>query len=263
MIIAQIKRFKILKNKKSDFLGINLLVNMILVILIPLFYYLFDTSSISIIYLISGVLHLIFVFSFENNLPKNFKNFVAKLTVFMLIIPIFFQLTGQVFINSWDVEAGVYNYHLGTVPFIFNHNNELALLPLPFSLVTCMFFVLIIGDYKNAKLAFILISSTLLICTTIIIASKLKVELMNLKFINLSQIIIPYSGIIVGLIIFKKYILEKLIFEKLLFYILILFLPLQIGFTYLQNIPILTPFMYFFQSISTFSMFLLFFWFLS
>ena len=73
MIIAQIKRFKILKNKKSDFLGINLLVNMILVILIPLFYYLFDTSSISIIYLISGVLHLIFVFSFENNLPKILK----------------------------------------------------------------------------------------------------------------------------------------------------------------------------------------------
>ena len=219
---------------------------MILVILIPLFYYLFDTSSISIIYLISGVLHLIFVFSFENNLPKNFKNFVAKLTVILIIFQ-FFQLIGQVFINSWDVEADIYNYHLGTVPFIFNHNNELALLPLPFSLVTCMFFVLINGDYKNAKLAFILISSTLLICTTIIIASKLKVELMNLKFINLSQIIIPYSGIIVGLIIFKKYILEKLIFEKLLFYILILFLPLQIGFTYLQNIPILTPFMYFFN----------------
>lgn len=253
MVLAQVKRFKILdENNKNNLLGPNLIANIITIMSVPLLFKLFGISSLSVSFLISAIVTFLLYYSYERKFIFNIKNkSIVLLGLLMIICPIFFQLSGNIFVEEWGKDPSTWlnlaNFNTGLKPFIYDHNDDLTKIPLPISILFCSFLIFLIGKYNDSEISlYFLYVSFILISFIILVNHNQDYKFLVQKFIDLSQFIIPYLGLIVGQMIYKQISKDQII-EKIIFLFLIFFIPFQMLSSSIQEVITLTPYVYFFS----------------
>ena len=253
MVLAQVKRFKILdENNKNNLLGPNLIANIITIMSVPLLFKLFGVSSLSVSFLISAIATFALYYSYERKFIFNIQNkSIVLLGLPIIICPIFFQLSGNIFLEEWGRDPSTWlnlaNFNTGLKPFIYDHNNDLTKIPLPISILFCSFLIFLIGKYNDSKISlYFLCLSFILISFIILVNHNKDYKFLIQKFVNLSQFMIPYLGLIVGQMIYKQISKDQII-EKTLFLFLMFFIPFQMFSSSIQQVPALTPYVYLFS----------------
>ena len=222
MAYAQITKTYILQHTANfNIMGLEIVYNLTLISIIPLSSFFVTIDFLPSVYLLSSVLALSLykTFQFNNIDYKNFFNklkpYLSSLIVIFLLVPIFFQLKGNILL---DVDFNK-----------LNPSQSIFSLPLPVSLICLPLVFLVYSEYDKAKLGFFIIFFTLIIMSLSILFQDYK-EWGNLqnKFVSIIQFIIPFFGFVIYYFI----CLENKSFEKKLYKIILLFLflflPLQL-----------------------------------
>src|SRR5690606_32780583 len=120
---------------RGDVFGSDILANVLLVASVPFLYFGLGVSSLSVLYLLSGVFALFFYASERSGLLRLGESgwllkFLLMGIAFLVMLPVFFQLSGGLF-----VDKDVY----------FNSAGQLSLLPIPISVMACYCGVVILG----------------------------------------------------------------------------------------------------------------------
>lgn len=239
MVFAQMIRHRLLQHHlEQDLFGPDVMMNILIIAAVPFGYYLFGLPMMGAQYLLSAVLTYLFYASYEFGeglksglAPANVR--ILKIVVVaMLFIPLFFQIHGGVFNDKaivYDSKGGLFS------------------LPIPLSVLGCFLGVLLLGNYKQAKLSFTFIFITFILMTfATIITTGRQALLEESKFIFLIQFIMPMFGLVLGQFFYQQGDeSNSLVLEKTLFFVLLTFVPLQIISTLLQGLYYLSPYLYF------------------
>ena len=230
MIAAQQSRLTHLKVNHT--LELDLLFQLSLLFSIPAIYYISGAQGMLGFYFVGSLLAYFFYKGREIKISDGkLKEKLFILISLGLIVPIFFQLNGKVY-NS-EVIAIIDSY------------GNLKSLPLPFSLLACYIGLIFFGadnkaDNKNAKPVILAISAmALMLLTSIIITNQ-----GNTKILLMLQFILPFAALLLGLYTASLY---RKIFAKVALYFLIIFVPMQLIFTWFEGRLALTHYMHLFS----------------
>lgn len=239
MVYAQLIRHRLLQDHQDeDLFGPDVITNIMLIAAIPFLYYLLGTQSLSILYLLSSILALVFYWGYQKGEKINRSRsitFQEKFRIWlaaMLLFPVFFQLGHGVF-RSQELN--------------FNSNGVLSWLPLPLSLIACYAGIIVLGTYREASisLSFLFFSFLLMVVTTVFVAEGDLDE--QAKFILLIQYMLPMSGFVLGqaFVASGKRYADNL--AKAFIFTLAIVVPVQLICTRLQGSGSLTPYLYLFS----------------
>lgn len=184
MVQAQRIRLRIIQGAgRGDVFGSDILANVLLVASVPFLYFGLGVSSLSVLYLLSGVFALFFYASERSGLFRlgesgRLLKFLLMSIAFLVMLPVFFQLSGGLF-----VDKDVY----------FNSAGQLSLLPIPISVMACYCGVVMLGRYGDARLALMTI---LFLFFGMFFVSFIKGVDGNL--ILLVQFILPLFALVLG-----------------------------------------------------------------
>ena len=109
-------------------------------------------NGLSFSFLISAIATFSLYYSYERKFIFNIQNkSIVLLGLLIIICPIFFQLSGNIFLEEWGGEyVGQSDFHFGAKPLIYDHNNDLTKIPLPISILFCSFLIFLIGKYNDS-----------------------------------------------------------------------------------------------------------------
>jgi len=148
---------------------------------------------------------------------------------FLLLFPLFFQLTGEVFNSKTPV---------------FDSGGVLTQLPIPISILTCLIgVVVLIGNYRRADLAVTFVAAMLFMMLASLIFAGFSFSFEQRKIILMLQILLPTSGLILGQMIEDT---DKII-PKSFLVVLFLVVPAQLLASILQGRVVLTHNLYLFS----------------
>ncbi len=169
----------------------------------------------------------------QTNTASIFKmDRVQALLIFLFLFPLFFQLSGSLYLDQ---------------TFKFDSHGQLSLLPLPIALIFCFIGIglLLRLEKQHFGMGFLFSVFVLLVFSTIMSAEGIgKAEFT--KFIQLIQFILPMFAFIFG----RLYLKPKSIylrFEALALYMLLLVIPLEVVATLYQDTKLLSPYLYLFS----------------
>ena len=152
--------------------------------------------------------------------------------LFLFLFPLFFQLSGSIFISD---------------EIIFNSQGRLNLVPLPISVITCFIGIIIMLRYEDSYsgVGFIFSIFMLMMLSTLITTDN-QGEVGLEKHILLIQFLLPMFGLVLG----HTYLEPKsdyLKFEAIALYVLLIIIPIEVVATLINNTTILTPTLYIFS----------------
>jgi len=152
--------------------------------------------------------------------------------LFLFLFPLFFQLSGSIFISD---------------EIIFNSQGRLNLVPLPISVITCFIGIIIMLRYEDSYsgVSFIFSIFMLMMLSTLITTDN-QGEVGLEKHILLIQFLLPMFGLVLG----HTYLEPKsdyLKFEAIALYVLLIIIPIEVVATLINNTTILTPTLYIFS----------------
>jgi hypothetical protein len=158
--------------------------------------------------------------------------YLQAICLFLFLFPLFFQLSGSVFISN---------------EIIFNTQGRLDLLPLPISVVACFIGILVMLRYEDGYygVGLVFLVYMLMMLSTLITTSK-QGEVGLEKYLLLMQFLLPMFGLILGHAYLepKSYYLK---FEAIALYVLLIIIPLEVVATLMGDTVILSPSLYFFS----------------
>jgi len=224
MIAAQQSRLMLLKENHT--LEFDLLFQLALVFSVPALYYLVGKHGLMWFYLLGSIMAWLFYKGniVSKKINKKWQLRFAFLIVLGLIVPIFFQLSGNIYNN--ELVAMV------------DSGGSFQKVPLPMSLLCCYIGVFLFSaEYSKTKPAILTISVMflLLVMSTIITNQGAG------KLILLVQYILPTVALLLGIALVdfdRKYI------AKIFLLFLIIFVPAQLLMTWIQGRLSLTHYMY-------------------
>lgn len=233
MVAAQLIRHRLLQGHENhDLFGPDVLMNVFLIAIIPLIYYLGHKQYLAGMYLVSAMLAWLFYKSYEVyelghlNWSNTFENF-KPLIICLLILPLFFQFDSGVFTS----EA-----------LFFDSNRSILKLPIPFSVIANFLIVLGIGAYYRARISLIFIFLTFISMTVaLIISTPYGTLAQESKFIQIAQFTLPMFALISGQFIEEKKSQPSLGFEIIFFYTIFLMVSLQLLFSFINDSLALLP----------------------
>lgn len=234
MVIAQLTRHRLLQTHDDhDLFGPDVLMNVFLVAIMPLFYYVLGVNFMAAMYLLSSVLAWLFYKSYESyelgHLSHWRKTYAQMMPFFicLLVLPVFFQFGSGIFIAT-DV--------------FFDSNRSILRLPLPVSIIANFTILLGIGAFSRARVALLFIFISFVLMTVAVICSTHAATLtQESKFIQLAQFTLPMFALIAGQFFEENKRKLAFTFEKIFFYTLLFAVSLQIFFTLLAGSPTLLP----------------------
>lgn len=238
MVKAQRIRLRLLQSSEThDAFGSDMLANILLVGCIPFLYYGLGASSLAGLYLLGALFSYVFYISEKDGLfgarvLKVVGPWILPGLVFLLFLPLFFQLSG-----------GIYQ---GQHPN-FSSGGKLALLPIPVSLLACYAGIVVLGGYTKARLALIVIFFLFMgmLFTSLLLTANYGSEEQS-KLILLVQYILPVFALVLG----QQYGMEKGAVSqmaKVLFFILLFIVPLELLSTLAKGFGFLSPSVYLFS----------------
>ncbi|VEN74463.1 conserved membrane hypothetical protein [Candidatus Desulfarcum epimagneticum] len=229
MIKAQSIKLALLKHyENADIFGPDMLIHILLVASIPCLYFTGGVKSFSLLYLINSVLSLLFYMSAKRFIKDNESAMLLGVSdahikfgiSFLLIFPLFFQLSGRIFHTS---------------ELVLNSDAIITQVPLPISIIACYAGLLALGRYKKAYMSmtviFLLFVLTVL---TTIIASNGQIAVERYKFLLLFQYMLPCFALPLGQL-FESEKNGKLIVEKAFFFTILIIVPLQLLSTWISG----------------------------
>lgn len=227
MVVAQQSRLILLKENNT--LSLDLLFQLSLVLLVPAIYYIAGTQGMMGFYLVGSIIAWLF---YKGNqlaleITQKWKTRICVLVVLGLIMPVFFQLSGQLYNNELvtmaDSDVGLIN------------------VPLPISIVISYVGILFFNTtYQNSKSVVMTISLMFLLLITSAITVSQGVD----KLMLLIQYMLPTVALLLGIALTDFN--QKLV-AKTILYFLIFFIPLQLIITWLQDQLALTHYLYLFS----------------
>lgn len=159
---------------------------------------------------------------------------VQALLVFLFIFPLFFQLSGSLFI----AEDG----------FNYDSQGKLLLLPLPIASIFCFLAIAILLRLEKNHFGIGFVFSVFvlsLLATMVSTGGTIEADLWQAKFILLIQFLLPLFGLVLGSLYLSPKS-EYARFEALALYMLMIVIPLEIISTITRGTGILSPYAYFF-----------------
>lgn len=235
MISALHRRITMLqRNMNVEIFGSDVLSNVLIVVVIPYFYYLLGPRSLEGLYLFSAIVNLCFYLS-AHRMDRDKEVFKhsgrASLSVIagLVFLPFFFQLGGGIFRDS---------------SFIFDAGRVLKQLPIPVSVIALFAGILLLGRFKEAHRSLTVFFFTAL---TLVLASLIVQErdYEAARLVLMAQYLLPVLGLVLGEI--YGVAASDAEFEKTCLVILCLVVPLQLASTWAQGLLILTPYLYAFS----------------
>lgn len=240
MVVAQLIRHRLLQaHGNYDLFGPDVLMNVILVAVMPLMFYLGNGKYLAAMYLVSATLAWLFYKSYEayelNNSGGWRKIFekLKPLTISLLILPIFFQFGSGVFAST---------------DLYFDSNRSISKLPIPFSVIANFMILLSMGAYSRARVSLIFIFLTFISMTiALILSTSAGTIVQESKFIQIAQFTLPMFALISGQFIEEKKNRSALIFEKVFFYTILIIVSLQVLLSLWKGSSTLIPSLGFFS----------------
>lgn len=234
MVIAQLTRHRLLQTHDDhDLFGPDVLMNVFLVAIMPLVYYLLGIQFMAAMYLFSSVLAWLFYKSYESyelghlaNWRKNFAQMIPLL-VCLLILPVFFQFGSGIF-SATDL--------------FFDSNRSISRLPFPFSIIANFAILLGIGAFSRARVSLLFIFLSFVLMTVAVIISTPAATLaQESKFIQIAQFTLPMFALITGQFFEENKSQLTFAFEKVFFYTIFFVVSLQLTCTLLAGSATLLP----------------------
>jgi hypothetical protein len=234
MVIAQLTRHRLLQTYDDhDLFGPDVLMNVFLVAIMPLVYYLLGIQFMAAMYLFSSILAWLFYKSYESyelghlaNWRKNFAQ-MTPLLVCLLIFPVFFQFGSGIF-SATDL--------------FFDSNRSISRLPFPFSIIANFAILLGIGAFSRARVSLLFIFlSFVLMTVSVIISTPAATLAQESKFIQIAQFTLPMFALISGQFFEENKSQLTFTFEKVFFYTLFFMVSLQLTCTLVAGSATLLP----------------------
>ncbi len=235
MIIALHRRITMLQRSMNvEIFGSDVLSNVLIVVVIPYFYYLLGARSLEGLYLFSATVNLCFYWSAQRmgGEMKTFKP-IEKAKLFMIaglmLLPVFFQLSGGIFRDS---------------TFIFDTGRLLKQLPIPLSAIALVAGILLLGRFKDTHRSLTVFFFTAL---TLVLASLIVQDphAQAARLVLMAQYLLPLLGLVLG----EMYgtASKNGEFEKVCLIVVCFIIPVQLFCSWIQGLTILTPYLYLFS----------------
>ncbi len=240
MVYAQLIRHQLLQShEENDLFGPDVIMNILIIAAVPFSYYLLGRQALAALYLFSSVLAFVFYLSYQKRELLNncrsilFQEKIRILIAVMLLLPIFFQVSGGIF-----RDPSMY----------FNSGGALRVLPIPLSVIACYGGILLNAEYRRASvsLSYIFFTCLMMVGTSVIVSQGHPIQ-EQAKFILLIQFILPMFGFVLGQIYELKDKPESASLEKAFLYTLAVIVPLQLLCTWFQGYKFLSPYLYLFS----------------
>lgn len=233
MVIAQMLRLRILQQQaNNDVFGPDVLMNILIVAAVPYVFYLLGLNALGYLYLMSAVLALLFYFSADQNIrtwmkPGDSRATSARAAIaFLLLLPLFFQLSGTVFRDT---------------TYLFDSEGNLLLLPIPASVLACYGGILLLGQYSRARLALTLIFATFAsMLVTSVLLSHVQAGQGQAKLVLLIQFVLPMFALVLGQLHGERRA-DHPILATCFLWLLVILVPAQLLSTWLDHSLILSP----------------------
>ena len=231
MMIALHRRIIMLQRRMNvEIFGSDVLSNILIVVSVPYFYYLLGVRSLEGLYVFSAVLTLCFYWSAERrSTPAEAKRYdTTKLIAIgaLVLIPVFFQLTGHIFRDS---------------SFVFDTGRTLKQLPIPLSAIAIVVGVLLLGKFRGThrSLTVFFFTAVLLVLATLAVREP---DARGPRLILMAQYLLPFFGLVLGEMYGSASNNGE--FEKTCLAVISIVVPLQLLCSWLQGLTILTPYLY-------------------
>lgn len=238
MVFAQRARLRLLQQYVGkDVFGADVLVNILIVAYVPYLFFLVGGKALIFLYLINAVVALIFYFSSEQTFlrldSEGFSSSILRKGIAALIIfPLFFQLTGNIFHDQ---------------AIVFDSEGAFQRLPIPFSVFACYGGIVLLGGYQRAlpSLWFLFLSFVFILMSSVVTTQGLAAEQQG-KLLLMLQFVLPMFGIVLGQV-YEFGENNPAIFEKTFLYVLVVLVPCQLLATWVQGSVMLSPYLYIFS----------------
>jgi len=239
MVFAQRIRLRLLQAYEgSNVYGPDVLINFLIVAGVPCLYYVLGKDALTTLYLCNSILALLFYYASESGIAVRGPRLGPSaetcrgLIAFLLFLPVFFQLTGNIFRDP---------------AFFFDSQNALMRVPFPLSLFACYGGIALLGGYKRAYLSLgVIFLSFVLMLISSVVSTHGQITEERAKIILLLQFIVPMCALVLGQV-YEARTRDGILFEKVFLYVLCVLVPVQLVFTWLQGHVHLSPYFYLFS----------------
>lgn len=228
MLFAQQSRLHLLREDHT--LGADTMVHLVLVCLVPIMYSIAGQQWLTALYLLNAALAWGFYVLSDmlSGLNQSQRYRLLVLTVVLLLMPVFFQIQGDIYLSE-SLEG------------LLDSGGFLQLVPLPFSLLACYLGLVFFNEgITNSKPAIVTLSLLFILLSV----SALVTGSSPAKLIQLVQVILPVAALLLGasLAWLNRYLVARTMLNFLL-----VFIPLHLLATWHQGKLELTHNLYFFS----------------
>jgi hypothetical protein len=239
MVVAQRMRLRILqRHVEKDVFGPDVLANILVIASVPYGYYLFGMEALAFLYLVSAVLNLICYFSAAKSADlwsselRSWAEPVRIVIVLMLLLPLFFQLTGDIFRNA-------------TYPF--DTQGLLTRLPIPVSVLACYGGIVLLGGFERTHMSLTVIFFTfaLMLASSVLLTHE-HTRQEQAKLILLLQFVLPMFALVLGQM-FDATANASSVLPRVFLFTVSALAPVQLAVTWLQGKVLLSPYLYLFS----------------
>lgn len=239
-VLAQRIRLRMLQDGVGgDVFGSDMLANILLITSIPFFFYGAGPESLALLYLFGAVLSLGFYASERDGLllgrlsmSRIYGKWLLYTLAVVLLVPLFFQLAGGLYRSD-------FNY--------FGSGGNLALLPIPLSVLACYGGIVLLGKYSQVRLSLIslfFVFMGMLLTTGLLAASEGGYE--QSKLILLVQFMLPMFALVLGQQFGNRSVSADVL-AKVMLFLLMIVVPLQLMSTVIVGGGYLSPSLFVFS----------------
>jgi hypothetical protein len=239
MVAAQLVRLGLLqRHTDKDVFGPDVVANIVIVASVPFTYYILGVDALGSLYLISSVLSFICYYSAARSADlwtstlHSWAEPLRVIIVTLLFVPIFFQLSGEIFHDPG-------NY--------FTADGTLSRLPIPLSVLACYGGIILLGGFERAHMTLSVIFFTfiLMLASSILLAYEPTGQA-KAKLILLIQFILPMFALVLGQM-FDKTNNTISVIARVFLCVLAVIVPIQLVATWGRGQIVLSPYLHLFS----------------
>lgn len=241
MLLAQRIKISLIQNAlANDLFAPDLLANVLIITSVPVLNAAFGPAAFVCLFLLSGAINLSLYKGYEFSIAHLYGSrhvltesrikIIKHVLAFLLLLPVFFQLSGGLF-RSAEV--------------IYEHGGSLKLLPLPISLPAYMLGLCILGAY-GVKISKLFIFSLFCALSFSLVITGMDGPVPMTKFVLMMQSLIPVFAFMLG----EIYARDNNTFvapAKAFLAVLCIVVPLTLYSSWNQGLARLLPYLYIFS----------------
>ena len=239
MVLAQRLRLRLIQHHvDGDVFGPDLLTNIFIVACVPYVFYLIGTEAMGWLFLLNATIALVFYSSAELSAAEEtrylegIRSALAWAIPVGLLLPVFFQLKGDIFHDR--------------VP-VLDSGGDLWNLPIPISVLVCYGAIVLLGTYGRARESLTIVFVCFCLMTVAaVLSTQHDTTLQQSKMILLIQFLLPMLALILGQMYGDLSDVKRHVARAGL-YVIGVVVPVQLLATFAQGVPYLSSYVYLFS----------------